>query len=118
MEALYAQPARGRESLELQVQTSFEYVESATSLVARAVAVLETAAAESEAQGDAERAAVCRDFAARFRAHPHPAHVDDDTWLEFQLRCAGWPGIATPHFHALLHGCVHVEDIEENSDDE
>jgi len=112
------QSARRRECLELQVQTALEYVEAPANVLPRAVAVLETAAAEWEAQGDSERGAVCRDFAARFRAHPHPRRVDDDTWLSFQSRCADWPGIDTPHFHALLQGCTHVEDITDNSDEE
>ena len=102
------------------MQTAPEYVELPANVVPRAVAVLESAAAEWEAWGDSERGAVCRDFAARFEFEfrAHPRRVADDTWLSFQARCGAWPGIATPRFHALLHACTHVEDIEESSDDE
>ena len=92
------------------MQTAMEYVEAPANTVPRAVAVLETAFAEWEAQGDAECGAVC-----------HPRRVDDDTWLWFQSRCVDWPGIDTPHFHVrvraraatLTSSCVQTCTVSE-----
>jgi len=101
-------PAEPRELLLLQVQQALQFVRPPDP-VRRGVLVLEAAAAELTATVDADPdwAAVCADFAARFRADP----LDDDAFLSFQARCGHWDGIAQSAYFAILADCTHVSEI-------
>ena len=101
---LLAHPPGPRIPLLSQVQQALQHVRLPDSL---RLGVLEAAASELAAAGDAERAAVCADFAARFRAHP----LDGDTFLAFGSRCDQWEGIAKDQYANIMAGCTHESMI-------